>query len=70
MAKKCNIKPRGSCRYTRKTADEWEIQGNYGHGWECVTTEETWKDAKAQVKCYRANESAPFRVVKKRVRKE
>lgn len=56
--------------YIRKTRDEWEIQGNYGygHGWECVNTETTWKDAKRSVSEYRANESAPFRVVKKRVR--
>jgi len=54
--------------YIRKTRDEWEIQGNYGYGWECVNTEETWKDAKRSVAEYRANESAPFRIVKKRVR--
>lgn len=26
--------------YVRKTRDEFEIQGNYGHGWETVVTEE------------------------------
>lgn len=54
--------------YIRKTRDEWEIQGNYGHGWECVNTEDTRQDAKRSVSEYRANESAPFRVVKKRVK--
>lgn len=57
--------------YIRKTTDEYEIQVNYGygHGYECVTTEETWKEAKAQLKCYRENEpGTPFRIVKKRVK--
>ncbi len=58
-----------SMAYIRKTIDEYEIQGNYGLGWECVTTEDTWKDAKAQVKCYRENESYSFRIRKKRVPK-
>lgn len=59
--------------YTRKTIDEYEIQGNYGYGqgFECVTTEETWKAAKEQLKCYRENEPGiPFKIVKKRVYKE
>lgn len=38
------------------TAYEYEIQGNYGQGWECVTTEETRSDAMAQLACYRENE--------------
>jgi hypothetical protein len=53
----------------RKTEDEFEIQGNYGQGWECVTTEETWKTAAGTVKDYRANEpGTPLRIVKKRVK--
>ena len=59
--------------YVRKTLDEYEIQGDYGYGqgFECVTTEETWKAAKDQIKCYRENEpSIPFKIVKKRVRIE
>jgi hypothetical protein len=56
--------------YNRKTIDEYEIQGNYGQGWECVTTEETWKNAKEQKKCYDKNENYPHRIVKKRVKKE
>jgi hypothetical protein len=57
--------------YKRKTEDEYQIQGNYGygHGFECVTTEETWKAAKEQIKCYRENEpGVPFRIVHKRVK--
>src|SRR5687767_8101318 len=44
--------------HKRKTKDEYEIQGNYGHGhgWECVTTEETRQAAKDQLRTYRENE--------------
>lgn len=56
--------------YIRKTIDEYEIQGNYGQGWECVTTEETRKAAREQLKCYNENEPNPHRIVKKRVKKE
>jgi hypothetical protein len=56
--------------YIRKTIDEYEIQGNYGQGFECVTTEETWKAAREQLKCYRENEPQySHRIVKKRVRR-
>lgn len=54
--------------YKRKTYDEYELQGNYGQGWEMVTTEETMIDARNQRKCYRENEPGiPFRIKKKRV---
>ena len=51
--------------YQRKTRDVWEVQGYYGpeYGWECVCSEETWKEARVQVKCYRENEPQyPHRV--------
>lgn len=54
--------------YIRKTRDEWEIQVDYGQGWECDTTEGTRKDAKAQAKTYRENVSYPVRIVKKRIK--
>ena len=54
--------------YQRKTYDEYEIQGNYGYGWDLETTEMTMKDAKIQAKCYRENGNYPIRIVKKRVR--
>jgi hypothetical protein len=55
--------------YKRKTVDEWEIQGLYSGQWETVTTEESRKDAKEQLKCYRENEpGTAFRSVKKRVK--
>jgi hypothetical protein len=57
--------------YKRKTADEYEIQGNYGQGFECVTTEATRTAARDQLKCYRENEpNVPHRIVKKRVKIE
>lgn len=57
--------------YTRKTRDEFEIQGDYGQGWECVTAEASWKAAREQIKCYRENEpGVQFRIVVKRVKKE
>jgi hypothetical protein len=57
--------------YKRKTIDEYEIQGNYGQGFECATTEETWKAAREQKKCYDQNEPyVAHRIVKKRVKIE
>lgn len=59
-------------KYTlvRSTVDSWEVQGNYGQGWECVTAEETRKEAKERLKEYRENEGGPFRLVLKRERIE
>ena len=56
--------------YIRKTRDEWEIQGNYGQGWECVNTETSQQDAKRSLGEYRSNEPYLFKVVKKRVKIE
>lgn len=56
--------------YTRKTEDEYQIQGYYSGQWEMVTTETTWSEAKQQLKCYRENETGTaFRIVKKRIKK-
>jgi len=53
--------------YVRKTVDVYEIQGNYGYGWDMVTVESSYKDAKAMLKCYRENENRySHRIVKKR----
>ena len=40
----------------RKTRDVWDVQGNYGQGWETVTAEDTFKEARARLKEYRENE--------------
>lgn len=54
--------------YTRKTRDYWELQGNYGCGWECLTAEDTREAIKQRLKEYRDNEGWNYRIVKKRER--
>jgi hypothetical protein len=51
----------------RTTVDEFELQGEYGQGWELITTEKTRKAARNQLKEYRENEGGLYRIVKKRV---
>lgn len=55
--------------YTRKTTDEYQIQGYYSYGWEEVTAEETRSEGKERLKEYRENEpGTPFRMIKKRIK--
>lgn len=42
--------------YKRKTRDEYELQGHYGHGWECLTAEDDWSQARARRREYQENE--------------
>ena len=50
---------------------EWEIQGRYAHGWECVTAEATLRDAREQLRTYRDNEpGTAFRIKWKVVKGE
>lgn len=57
--------------YQRKTVDEYHTQGNYGCGWETVTIDETYAEARKMLRDYNENEPQyPHRVIKKRVRKE
>lgn len=57
--------------YERKTIATWELQLNYGYGWEYTLTEYTRKEARERLKEYRENQPQyPARLVKKRVRKE
>ena len=58
--------------YQRKTRDVWHIEVNYGfgHGWEHEVTEMSWKEARDQLKCYRANTPYPVRARKRRERIE
>ena len=56
--------------YTRKTYDEYQIQTNYGYGWEVENTEDNWKDARRSLKEYRDNISGFARLVVKRVKIE
>jgi hypothetical protein len=46
---------------------EYEIQGNYGYGWEMLTTESNIKDARAQLETYQSNENIPLRIKKVKV---
>ena len=54
--------------YKRKTRDRWDIETNWGYGWDVEYSEYTWAEAKAQAKCYRENSCGRFdvRVVKRR----
>lgn len=36
--------------YERKTIDTWELQLNYGYGWEYTLTEYTRKEARERLK--------------------
>lgn len=57
--------------YQRKTTDEYIVQGNYGYGWDDLTTEVSMKGAKAMRRTYDENEkSVAHRIIKRRVKKE
>ena len=54
--------------YVRKTQDEFQIWGNYGHGFEELTAEATRKDAKERLKEYRMNQpEGTYKIVVKRI---
>ena len=44
---------------------EFVLQGNYGSGWDDLTSEETRKAAREQLKCYRENEGGEYRIVRR-----
>ena len=55
--------------YTRKTKDIYILMSNYGYGWEEELTENTYKEAKEQLKTYRENvKNAQYKIVKKRIK--
>lgn len=57
--------------YIRKTIDLWIVQGNYGEGWEDLTTSEEYKEACSDFKDYKENEPQyRHRLIIKRVKKE
>ena len=45
------------------------VQGHYGHGWEDLTASEDYREARADARAYRENDSAPIRMIKRRVLK-
>ena len=52
----------------RTTRDEWEIQGNYGYGWDVECTEDNSKDARQRLREYRDNGTGLYRIVKRRIK--
>lgn len=55
--------------YVRTTEDEFQIHGNYGHGFEELTCETTFKEAKQCIKDYRKNEpGVAFKLITKRIK--
>jgi len=43
----------------------YDLEGQYGHGWEVLTSEETRKEAREQMKCYRENEGGTYRIIRR-----
>ncbi len=41
--------------YQRKTRDRWDIETNYGYGWETENSEYTRADARRSLREYREN---------------
>ena len=55
--------------YTRKTYDEWQIQGLYSGQWEEVCSEDNRKEAFQRLKEYRENEiGTHFQIKKVRIK--
>lgn len=56
--------------YKRKTIDVWIVQGNYGQGWEDVTSSESYKEARQDLKDYKENDkNYLYRLILKRIKK-
>lgn len=52
----------------RKTEDVWTLQGNYGQGWEDLTSEKSRKEILARKREYEQNEGGNYKIVMKRER--
>jgi uncharacterized protein YjlB len=60
--------PYGTEKKRRKWKEEFTVQGNYGQGWEDVTSEDTYSEARERLREYRENEiNYPHRIVTRRV---
>ncbi len=56
--------------YKRKTYDEYQLMGNWGYGWDYVLSENSFKGARQQLRCYIENDpSAEYKIVKKRIKR-
>jgi len=56
-----------SNRRIPKTKEVFVIQGNYGQGWEDVTEEDKYSEARQRLREYDANENYPHRRITRRV---
>ena len=56
--------------YVRKTVDRWDIESNYGYGWDVECSEYTRGEAKKTYKEYRENLKCPVRMIKRREKNE
>ena len=60
--------------YQRKTRDHWDIETNYGYGWEVENSEYTREDARRSLREYRENlqdyGKCSVRMIKRRERLE
>ena len=56
---------KGECM-KRRTRDYWELQGNYGFGWECLAADSSIGLVRANLRDYRDNEHGNYRIVRKR----
>lgn len=54
--------------YVRKTRDVWDIETNWGYGWEVETSEVTYQDAREQLRCYQRESFGRYQVRMKRRR--
>ena len=54
----------------RKTEDEFTLQGNYGAGWEDLTTEKSRKAILTRKREYEENEGGNYRTIVRRVKKD
>lgn len=58
----------------KKQTVEYELQGNYGHGWERLVTEETFAEAKQRRTEYQVNEGpfygSRYRIVRRKVEQQ
>lgn len=52
--------------YTRKTRDRWDIETNWGYGWECECSEYTYKEARQRYREYTSNCKCDTRLTKHR----
>lgn len=53
----------------RITRDTWEVHGNYGYGWDCLTAEPSRRDALQRLREYRENEpQAAHKLIMRRER--